>query len=189
MELLGFSDPQHFGLIWQQSPVSLAKIGIDGSIIATNASLSELLGYAQVELEHMKFQDFTDPRDISADAEQMRRILTKELGSYSMVKRFITKQGKTVWIKLHVAPVFNTSGIVDHLIATVLELPNHGNYKVESFEQDVIVRPSLTVGQFVADNWQWFMGAGTGLLFITAPIVWKLALFVDALQKKTGISW
>lgn len=186
---LGFTDDQHYNLIWRQNPVALAIVSADGMIVSANAALSKLLGYAEAELELLRFQDITDPRDLDADQEQLRRVKAHEIESYSMVKRYITKQGRTLWARLYMAPVLDHRGNVDHFIATILELPNHGNYKVEHHDHEVIVRPSLTVGQFMADNWKWFVGFFAASLLAGAPIIWRLAVFVDKLKKHTGVEW
>ena len=67
----------------------------------------------------MTFQDITHPDDLGADLDQLRRLLAGEIETYSMEKRYFSKDGSVVWINLTVSLVRGASGEPAYLIAVI----------------------------------------------------------------------
>ena len=64
-----------------------------------------MLGYSESELLHRTFQEVTHPDDIEADEEMVRWVLEGRIPFYTMTKRYLTKDSRVVWIRLHVSRV------------------------------------------------------------------------------------
>jgi PAS domain S-box-containing protein len=58
----------------------------------------------------MTFADITHPEDLEADLEQTRAMLRGESQTYTMEKRYVRKDGPTVWVNLTVSLVREASG-------------------------------------------------------------------------------
>ena len=67
----------------------------------------------------MTFQDITHPDDLGEDLDQLRRLLAGEIETYSMEKRYFSKDGSVVWINLIVSLVRGASGEPAYLIAVI----------------------------------------------------------------------
>ena len=67
----------------------------------------------------MTFQDITHPDDLGADLDQLRRLLAGEIETYSIEKRYFSKDGSVVWINLTVSLVRGASGEPAYLIAVI----------------------------------------------------------------------
>ncbi|HEV7837644.1 MAG TPA: PAS domain S-box protein, partial [Gemmatimonadaceae bacterium] len=65
----------------------------------------QITGYSRLEILGMKIEELTHPDDVAASAEFMRRIREGELPEYVMEKRYIRKDGTTVWVNLSVSIV------------------------------------------------------------------------------------
>jgi PAS domain-containing protein len=58
---------QRLQAIFNESPLGIALVGVDGRPVLTNAALQKMLGYTGEELSRMPFTDFTHPDDCAKD--------------------------------------------------------------------------------------------------------------------------
>jgi PAS domain S-box-containing protein len=113
---------ERFRATFEQAAVGIAHTAPDGSWLRVNQRLCDIVGYTREELLQKTFQDITHPDDLDADLEQVRRLLTSEISTYSMEKRYIRKDGSVVWIGLTVSLVREPSGEPGYFIAVVEEI-------------------------------------------------------------------
>ena len=110
---------QRFVATFEQAAVGIAHVAPDGRWLHVNRKLSEIVGYDRDELLTKTFQDITHPDDLDSDLGQVRRMLAKEIATYSMEKRYFRKDGGIVWINLTVALVWKPDGTPDYFISVV----------------------------------------------------------------------
>ena len=82
----------------------MAHVGLDGSILRVNRRLGEILGYAESDLV----------------GRSLREISHAEPGGRE--RRFLRKDGSTVWVDLTVAPVNDPDGVRQYDIAVVEDI-------------------------------------------------------------------
>ncbi|GEM_PF-627169 len=82
-----------------------------------NDRLCEMLGYSRRELTSIDWKTKTHPDDQERDAEDFRQIVDGEIDSFIKEKRYIRKDGETVYVKISARGVPDENGKVDHLIA------------------------------------------------------------------------
>ncbi|MDX2089337.1 MAG: PAS domain S-box protein [Kofleriaceae bacterium] len=87
----------------EQAPIGMALVDVDGRFRQVNRALCQIVDYSAEELLQRRFQDITHPDDIARDEEQARRLARGEITSYRLEKRYLTRSGSTVNIKLSVA--------------------------------------------------------------------------------------
>jgi PAS domain S-box-containing protein len=90
--------------------------------IDVNDRLCSILGYSRDELLRMTWSELTHPHDLEADLGQFRRVLSGEIDGYSMEKRFIRKDGITIWTDMSVRCVRLPGGKPDYFIALVQDI-------------------------------------------------------------------
>lgn len=95
-----------FESVFEQAAVGIALVAPDGRWLRVNPRLCEIVGYSREELLTKTFQDITHPDDLAPDLAYVRQMLSREISRYSMEKRYIRKDGSTVWILLTVALVW-----------------------------------------------------------------------------------
>lgn len=91
---------QRFRLAFDEAPIGVALVGLDGRFVRVNNALCEIVGYPRDELTSLTFQAITHPDDIDTDlalAEQLRR---GDLPRYQLAKRYIRKDGTAVDVLL-----------------------------------------------------------------------------------------
>jgi PAS domain S-box-containing protein len=95
-----------FENVFTKSPLGIALVLDDGSFWRLNDNFCNIVGFSQDELMKLTFQDITHADDLNKDLEFVNKLITKELDSYSLEKRYIHKDGTIVWINLSVRPIF-----------------------------------------------------------------------------------
>ncbi|WP_162136947.1 PAS domain S-box protein [Magnetospirillum molischianum] len=113
---------KRFEATFEQAAMGIALVAPDGRWLRVNRKLCEIVGYDAKELMRSNFQDITYPTDLNADLEALHRILAGEIQSYSIEKRYIHKQGHTVWINLTVALVAKPEGGPDYFVSVVEDI-------------------------------------------------------------------
>jgi len=82
----------------------------DGRILAVNDALCEMLGYGEEELLATDIQNTTHPEDIDRDLENLQALLSGEVPSYQLEKRYIHKRGHAIDVLLSVSLIRDASG-------------------------------------------------------------------------------
>ena len=106
----------------EYAPIGMSITSLDGRIILANHALCHLLGYDKATLETMAFRDFTHPEDLQQSAANMERVLAGEIDSYQMEKRYLHKNGQTVWVQLTASLLKDTEGAPLNFIAQVEDI-------------------------------------------------------------------
>jgi two-component system, sporulation sensor kinase A len=113
---------EKFGNAFRHSPHGMGFVGRDGSWLKANRALCEMLGYSEEELLQRRVSDITHPDDVSADVEQLNRLMSGEIASYHLTKRYYRKDGRVIWASLAVAPVHNEEGVPIYFIGQVQDI-------------------------------------------------------------------
>lgn len=113
---------QYFRTTFEQAAVGIAHVALDGRWLRVNGKMCRLLGYEADELRALTFQDVTHPDDLHADLEQARRLLDGEIDTYTMEKRYLRKNGSSLWASLTVSLHRDSSGAAEYFIAVVVDI-------------------------------------------------------------------
>src|SRR5450759_4587317 len=113
---------EKFGNAFHNSPHGMAFVSPDGHWLKANRALCEMLGYSEEELLQRRFADITHPDDGSTDVEQLHRLVTREISSYNRIKRYLTKDGGTIWVSLAVSAVHNAEGLPIYFIGQIQDI-------------------------------------------------------------------
>jgi PAS domain S-box-containing protein len=99
-----------FRITFDLAAVGIAHLDQDGTWLRINRKMCEIVGYTEEELRKLTFKDITHPDDISVSSENIRLALDGKTDSYSLEKRYIRKNGDTVWVNVSVSVVRRTPG-------------------------------------------------------------------------------
>lgn len=87
----------------EYSAIGMALVGTEGQWLQTNKALCQFLGYSQEELRGLTFQQLTWPEDLNKDLQQVEKLISGEINTYSMEKRYYNRNGDVVWALLAVS--------------------------------------------------------------------------------------
>ncbi len=90
--------------------------------IEVNDRLCDILGYSREEIQQTTWTALTHPEDVEIDLAHFTRVLAGEIDGYSIDKRFIRKDGKSIWTTLSVRCVRFADGGVDYFVALLFDI-------------------------------------------------------------------
>jgi diguanylate cyclase (GGDEF)-like protein/PAS domain S-box-containing protein len=132
-----------FHAYFDQSIVGLAITSLERGWVEVNDALCTTLGYSKAELIRMSWPELTHPDDLAADLAQFNRMLSGEIDSYAMDKRFIHKDGHVVYTRLAVSHVRKPDGSLDYVLAMVEDISERkqaemGLLREKQLSQDIL---------------------------------------------------
>lgn len=74
-----------------------------GRFLRVNEKYCLITGYTQEELLDIDFMQITHPDDLNQDLERMQQLRLNSIQSFTINKRYIRKNGETVWVHLTVS--------------------------------------------------------------------------------------
>lgn len=107
---------------FEKSPIGSAFICIDGTFLIVNQSYSNILGYTVDELMNRTYIEITHKDDISKDVKKAEQITTGKITSYNMEKRYIKKDGSSVWVHLYVNGVFDEKNNFQYYVVHAIDI-------------------------------------------------------------------
>lgn len=113
---------ERFRSTFEQAAVGMAHVNLDGRWLRVNQRLCEMVGYPCEELLQKTFQDITHPDDLETDLAYVRQVLTGEIQTYSMEKRYFRKDRSILWINLTVSLVHKADGAPDYFISVIEDI-------------------------------------------------------------------
>lgn len=97
-------------IIQDNAPIGMAIVSVDGKWLRVNNKLCEIFGYNREELEQLTYQELTHPDDRAITLNYTKRLLQGEISAYQLDKRYINKNGQTVWALLNVSLIHDVEG-------------------------------------------------------------------------------
>ncbi|PKO99650.1 MAG: hypothetical protein CVU13_03740 [Bacteroidetes bacterium HGW-Bacteroidetes-8] len=113
---------KRFRAIFDQAPIAISLIDLQGYPIISNLRLSKILGYTKDELSKMKFTDFTHPEDIDKDLNQFNELIAGKISWYNLEKRYIHKNKNIIWANLFVTTLNDFNGLPQEIIGMVEDI-------------------------------------------------------------------
>jgi PAS domain S-box-containing protein len=92
------------------APIGIEELALSGEMLRVNPRFCDITGYTAGELRSLRIEDITHPGDLEADLDNMRRLSSGEIDSYSMEKRDVRKDGGVVWVEANRAVVRDLEG-------------------------------------------------------------------------------
>jgi PAS domain S-box-containing protein len=97
---------ERFHAIFKQTAVGVAEVEmVTGRYLTVNRRLCELVGRSEEELLATTFQAITHPDDLHVHEEKTALLLAGKIEHYTLEKRYISKDGATVWVNIRVSPI------------------------------------------------------------------------------------
>jgi PAS domain S-box-containing protein len=107
---------ERYRAIFDNAGVGIDMVDLDGRFIQVNRALADMLGYSSEELKHLTAFDITHPEDVEMSREHLEALITGDIDSCRIQKRFIRKDGAELWADLSASAVLAPTG--EH-VATV----------------------------------------------------------------------
>ena len=97
----------------------IAHLDLDGCLLQVNRKMCEILGYTATELVARSVRDLSHPADAELTTPLLASLFAGERDSIHVEKRYLRKDGATVWVDLAVALARDESGKPQYQIAVM----------------------------------------------------------------------
>ncbi len=154
---------ERFRATFFQAAVGIAHTGLDGKWLLLNDRFCEIIGYSQGELSGKTFLDVTHPDDREASLAAVRQLLAGEISSWTREKRYIRKDGATVWARLFTSLVRDQNGRAQYFISVVDDITE----KIQAVRALRETEQRLTLAQKAARLGVWDRDLRTGAIAIS----------------------
>lgn len=94
------STAERFRAVFDDAPVGIALVGTDEQLIDANRMLCNVLGWHRDELVGRPVREIVHPEDAGTDADLAARVFNGEIPRYRISKRYVTRLGQVVPMKL-----------------------------------------------------------------------------------------
>lgn len=102
--------------------IGMAITSVDKGWLEVNDQLCRILGYPCDELVTKTWAELTHPDDLAEDVKQFNCVLNNEIESYTLDKRFITKDGRTISATISAKCLRKPDGSIDYFVAMVQDI-------------------------------------------------------------------
>lgn len=138
----GSADPQalredrsraeaHLYRTLERLPIGIAYADNSDRIRRVNKAFSTLLGYAEPELIGKTFAELTHPDDVGESVAAWERLKRREVETYTIEKRYIRKDGSSVWARVTVGLSHDYDGVVNGDIAVFEDISQRKSAEIE----------------------------------------------------------
>jgi PAS domain S-box-containing protein len=110
--------------------LGIAITSLEKRWLRVNPKLCQIFGYSEEELIQRTWAEMTYPEDLAADLQQFQRLLAGEIDNYELEKRFIRKDGNTIYTHLTVA-CYRYQGKPQFVIASLTDISERKRQEAE----------------------------------------------------------
>jgi PAS domain S-box len=125
INLLLYEKDVCFDDTFNHSAIGMAVSAIDGRVLRTNKSFCEILGYSDSELKNLKFSDITYEDDLETEGKNIKELLAGKKHSFQMEKRYLHKQGNSIWAILNISLIRNKKNKPLYFTAQVQDITRY----------------------------------------------------------------
>jgi PAS domain S-box-containing protein len=104
------------------SAIGMALVSLEGRWLEVNPKLCQITGFSREELLQRDFHALTHPGDRGPDIEKLRELVLGAATSVEVVKRYIHRSGRMVWVHLTSTLVRDDHGRPLHLVTQTQDI-------------------------------------------------------------------
>lgn len=113
---------QRFQTVFDQASVGIATISPDGHFLQVNPKIIEITGLSADELIGHHYAEITHPEDRLIGRQDVEDMIAGTASSAYLQKRYIHKDGSTLWATLYLAMVRDTQDRPSYFIAIIEDI-------------------------------------------------------------------
>lgn len=118
---------ERFRSAFENASTGVALVSLDRHYLKVNHALCEMLGYEEEELLAKVSSEITHPEDLSKSAKRTARLLSGDIETSSVEKRYIRRDGSVVWAISDVSLVRDAEGNPNHFVSQFQEITDRKN--------------------------------------------------------------
>ncbi|WP_114240921.1 GGDEF and EAL domain-containing protein [Dyella sp. C9] len=136
------SEQRFFGA-FQHAPIGMALVTPGGYMLRVNDALCDMLGYSEQELLTLSLLDLTHPDDLAVSRELSSSLRHGDRDTYQLEKRYVHRDGHSVYVLLSVSVVRNSDGEPYHAVAQIQDISQRKAYEEALFRERELAEVTL----------------------------------------------
>ncbi|MGC9196071.1 MAG: PAS domain S-box protein, partial [Syntrophobacteraceae bacterium] len=148
-----------FRTIYDSADVGLARLSPDFRIQNANPAYCRMLGYREEELLGKHLAEISHPEIIQENLEKQAALVCGNIDHYEMEKRFIHKDGHTVYGIMRANLVRNWAGEPVDTIGSVLDITDRKRAEQELRRNQAMLARTESIAH--VGSWQWDLASDT----------------------------
>lgn len=108
--------------IFEGSPVGIALLNTNGTVIEVNPALERILGFGASEIRNIGIGNITHIDDAENDIRLFDDLVQSSIDSYSIQKRYIRKDGEVIWANVNMSYIQNVGEDFQFIIAMIEDI-------------------------------------------------------------------
>ncbi len=111
-----------FRVSFENAPIGMDMIGLDGRIMKANKAFCDLIGYTEEELTELTFYDITHPEDLDMNKKVVAELVQNVSDTVQIEKRYIKKNKDIIWVNVSSTIIYNSQGQALYFLAQVQDI-------------------------------------------------------------------
>ena len=168
-----------FRTLFEQAQAGMAFTDLNGRLTSTNEAFRQLVGYSEKELEGVSVLELTHPEDMALSEVALRNVLAGEAPAYRIDKRYVRKDGQSVWVDDAARMVRDRDGTALYIQTVVVDIRDR-------MRGEILQSARFAVTQALVTSPGWDQAAPNVLEGLCRALDWELGEYweVDA-QRET----
>jgi PAS domain S-box-containing protein len=113
---------ERFRAAFAHAAVGMALTTLEGRFLQVNPAYCAITGYSVEELTQRDFGTITHPDDLPENLRLMKNLVSGAVPSFFIEKRYVRKDGSTVWVRNSVSTTRDSQGRPMHMVALVEDI-------------------------------------------------------------------
>ena len=111
-----------FESAFNNAPIGMALLDLDGRWLQVNSALCLITGYSQARLQATTLRAITHPEDVGLDKQGIRALLAGEAPNSQCEKRYVHAWGHHVWVQETTSIVRDEAGVPQYFVTQVQDI-------------------------------------------------------------------
>lgn len=132
-----------FRHIFEQAKIGIVLVTSERCLITVNPHFCEITGYSKEELLGIDFHKITHHDDRESDLENLSRLLSDEIQSFTTMKRYLHKNGALVLANTTASLIRSTSGEPEYMIGIIEDITEQKRIEEELANERIFTETAL----------------------------------------------
>ena len=122
---------ERFRIAFVHSNAGIAIADKEGHIQESNSAFQSLAGYSERDLAGTSFRDITYVEDLPEEESRLSMLMSGNIDSYRLAKRYIAKNGYLHWVDISVAAIREENGQPKSFVGIVTSIDEEKRAQLE----------------------------------------------------------
>jgi PAS domain S-box-containing protein len=131
---------ERFRLLFQHSASGIVVVSKNFKFLQVNEAFCKMTGYTETELQEKTFQDITFPEDRQVGGDIVQKVISGEMESFHLEKRYVHKNGTIIWGLVSSALIRDSQKKPLHFVTQIQDITERKHAEESLKESETLYR-------------------------------------------------